>query len=741
MQTRHFLPPGGAKRPQLLFLGLVCGLTALLSGCLPPPSGKGGSNAQSPSPSAPQGPSTKDSMGRLRDSAEGLGAAVVAHNQPVASYHLRVLEVTLGTLREQHGGVGELADQKLGGSVAALRVALEDADWAEVTQKHEALVASCASCHPPPWRNGTAPIGSASGLGLARARLRLGVLAAEGEDATRQRWEPLAQHLAAALQVDFEVVPLGFAAVGPALAQEEVDFLLTNPASFARYRERHGLRLLTTLLSRREGKGYALFGGLLVMRREELRPVANLKGLRLAAVDPDSLGGWRLQRAELLAAGIDPERDLEVTFHGTHEAVLRALQEGKADVGAVRTGALSDLIARGELPPEVLQVLGGGRNLYTQGLSARDFPFPLSTRLVPQWPLCARANLPEDLCLEVAKALLRLRPQDPACRAARIQGFGLPRDYSLVQQLVAQQDGVEPPPTGWRAAARALRPPLTLDLALLVALALAILGLLRRSARLRVERDAALAELERDPLTGLLTARALPQAFDSLRAREQPGQELALVHIDLDDFRETCTSYGGEVAEAVLRHVAGRLEAAAPEASVHRLRGDELLMLTCIEPAKVEALVGRLLEEIARPIRLGARLVVQGATLGIALAPSEGARLVSLLDRAGAAMARAKRTHKGSFLVASEGTQTDPGAEPEPLRFSQRGLENPTYVPSGETRALKGEPSNEAEGPADPDETEVSGPTVILAPRGEADAKAPAKSEADAKAPAKSDEG
>jgi diguanylate cyclase (GGDEF)-like protein len=646
-------------------------------------------------------------MGKLRDSAQGLGTAIADRNHPVASYHLRVMERTLDSLREQHSGVGELANQKLGKNVAALRGALDDADWVQVTAKHEALVASCTSCHPPPWKDGTAPVGSAAAFGMARVRLRLGVLAAEGEAAARDRWAPLARHLATSLEVDFEVVPLGFDAVGPALAEERVDFLLTNPASFARYRQRHGLRLLATLLNRREGKGYALFGGLLVMRAQEVRPLASLKGLRLAAVDPDSLGGWRLQRAELVAAGLDPERDLEVTFYGTHQAVLEAVQQGQADVGAARTGAVSRLIAQGELPPGALGVLGGARSLYTGGLSARDFPFPLSTRLVPQWPISARPNLPEELSLEVAKALLRLQPQDPACRVAKIQGFGLPRDYSLVQRLVAEQDGVKPAPTGWRSAALALRPQLILDVALLIGLALAVLTLLRKSAGLRAERDAARGELERDPLTGLSTARSLPREFDRIRGEGEPNKELALVHIDLDDFRETCTSFGGEVAEAVLRHVAGRLGEAAPEASIFRLRGDEMIMLAWLEPAGVEAFAKRLLEEIARPIRLGERLVVQGATMGIALAPAEAARLASLSDRAGAAVAKGKLTRRGSFLVASESSSVG-GEGSEALSFLQGGLQNPTQVPSGVTLAVEGSLSS-----AD-DVTDVSGPTVIL---------------------------
>ncbi|MCA8925395.1 MAG: PhnD/SsuA/transferrin family substrate-binding protein [Planctomycetes bacterium] len=653
-------------------------------------------------------------MVKLRESAEGLGAAIAAHNQPVASYHLKHLELTLQALRQEHGAMGALAQEKLGASMSALRVALEDAEWPDVEQKHESLIASCTSCHPPPWRDGIAPVGSASALGLARSRLRLGVLAAEGEQATRERWEPLAEYLAATLQVGVELVPLGFDAVGPALAQSRLDFLLTNPASFARYRERYGLRLLTTLLSRREGEGYALFGGLLVMREDEVRALKDLKGLRLAAVDPGSLGGWRLQRAELLAAGVDPERDLEVSFHSTHDAVLLAVQDGEADVGAVRTGTLSDMIARGKLAPGGLRVLGGERNLYTEGLSGKDFPFPLSTRLVPQWPLCANPDVPEELSLEVAKALLNLRHTDPACRAAKIQGFGLPRDYSLVQQLVAEQDGVGPAPTGWRSAARALRPPLVLDGVLLIALGLAIVGLLRRGTALRAQRDAALGELERDPLTGLLTARSLAREFARVRSSGQPGQELALLHVDLDGFRETCTTFGSEVAEAVLRHVAGRLAEAAPQTSLHRLRGDELILLTSAKPAEVESLVERLLEEIARPIRLGERLVVQKATVGVALAPLEDARLPSLLDRAGAAMARAKLTHRGAFLIAGEGSPSDPegetgtGIDDEPLRFMRSRQSTPTKLPSGNTLMVKAPPP-------DPDlSTSLGGPTEVM---------------------------
>lgn len=87
------------------------------------------------------------------------------------------------------------------------------------------------------------------------------------------------------------------------------------------------------LCSRRAGKAdYS--SALFVKGDSDIKTVADLKGKRAAWVAKESSAGYVVPRLKLLAEGFDPEQLAEQTFRRTHEAVVRAVMTGDADVGA-----------------------------------------------------------------------------------------------------------------------------------------------------------------------------------------------------------------------------------------------------------------------------------------------------------------------------------------------------------------------------------------------------------------------
>lgn len=160
-----------------------------------------------------------------------------------------------------------------------------------------------------------------------------------------------------------------------------------------------------------------------------------------------------------------------------------------------------------------------------------------------------------------------------------------------------------------------------------------------------------------DVLTGLPNRRRfmdrLEQAILSARRHHQV---LAVVYIDLDGFKPINDAHGHAAGDHVLREVASRLLAQLRATdTVGRLGGDEFaVVLTDLESADVARMVGgKLFDEIARPIRLGAQSFRVGASGGIALFPDHGADAQQLLARADEAMYAVKASGKNALRLWS----------------------------------------------------------------------------------------
>ena len=173
----------------------------------------------------------------------------------------------------------------------------------------------------------------------------------------------------------------------------------------------------------------------------------------------------------------------------------------------------------------------------------------------------------------------------------------------------------------------------------------------RREMERRLDRAARF-----DDLTGLPNRSSFAGLLgQALAARRGAPQGLALMLIDLDDFRVFNDALGHAVGDALLKAVGERLAAEMRGADgVARLGADEFVVVQSAVggPADAESLAARLLDSFRRPFPVGGQELMVGATIGIALAPSEaaaegGADL--LLRHAELALQRAKAVSRGTF--------------------------------------------------------------------------------------------
>ena len=153
-----------------------------------------------------------------------------------------------------------------------------------------------------------------------------------------------------------------------------------------------------------------------------------------------------------------------------------------------------------------------------------------------------------------------------------------------------------------------------------------------------------------DGLTGLHNRVAAADALEAALGRSRgSGVGLALLFVDLDDFKRANDTHGHAVGDQVLRAVAQRMQDAAREGDfVARLGGDEFMILAenMTDPAEAAALGRQVVDAISTPVQLGPIRVGVGASVGIALAANGDEEPTQLLAWADLAVYRAKQ-HSG----------------------------------------------------------------------------------------------
>ena len=264
------------------------------------------------------------------------------------------------------------------------------------------------------------------------APVRIGVLSHRGDPLTQRNWDPTAQYLTSALPGwCFEIVPLDFEDVETAVAERAVDFVLVNPSMYVELEVRHRIARIATMRNGVGALARNVFGGVIFTRadRDDIRSLADLRGHRLMAVHPSSLGGWQMAWAELRRHGLDPERDLAgLHFGGIHDAVVRAVRDRDMDAGTVRTDILERMAAEGLIDLADFRIL----NPQTEP----EFPLARSTPLYPEWPFSRVHGTPQELAQQVAIALMQMPRDAEAAFAGNYAGWTVPLDYQPVHLLL-----------------------------------------------------------------------------------------------------------------------------------------------------------------------------------------------------------------------------------------------------------------------------------------------------------------
>jgi diguanylate cyclase len=171
-----------------------------------------------------------------------------------------------------------------------------------------------------------------------------------------------------------------------------------------------------------------------------------------------------------------------------------------------------------------------------------------------------------------------------------------------------------------------------------------------------------------DALTGLPNReQARNRLSSALAAAVQLERKLAVLYLDLDNFKRVNDTLGHAVGDELLCLVAARLKHSLRAADdvdaeghpsprsnhIARLGGDEFIVIlpSVRSAADAAAVAGRLIAELQQPMRLALHTLVVTPSIGIALYPADGMDVDSLLRNADLAMYFAKRKGPGMYAL------------------------------------------------------------------------------------------
>lgn len=261
-------------------------------------------------------------------------------------------------------------------------------------------------------------------------QVKIGVLAKRGVKSTLRRWDVLADYLNNLIDSHhFSIEPLSFAELEESVKNNKVDFVITNTMYYVILESRYGVSRIATLINSDKKHILKEFGGVIFTKSDNdaINEVEDLQSKSFGAVSRLSFGGWVMGYEELIKNSID-EDDIDLSFLETHDAVVKAVLAGKVDAGTVRTDTLERMASEGVINLSDIKIIGAKKY--------DNFPFLVSTKLYPEWPIAKLNHTSDTLSNRVLASLITYQQSTEHTSKNDILGWTVPLDYSSVHELL-----------------------------------------------------------------------------------------------------------------------------------------------------------------------------------------------------------------------------------------------------------------------------------------------------------------
>ncbi|MBI5451311.1 MAG: PAS domain S-box protein [Gammaproteobacteria bacterium] len=269
-------------------------------------------------------------------------------------------------------------------------------------------------------------------------QVKVAILADIGFGAAEQHWQSTMDYLNDRLPGQrFSLLPYSTTAdLTHAGYMNEFDFAIVPPDVYLTLEKDRGASVILSLVRQGNELGLTQYGSVVITRsdRTDLKTLADLRGQTILTSRANPWITWLTVKYELLELGMDPEDDLKQVEMSNliQPEIINNVLTGAYDAGIVSSGLLEDLAMEGRLDPSQLRIIGARR------LPPDVYPFAVSTRLYPEWPLIKLDHTSEKLAKSVAQQLLLITPDMPAALAGDYAGWTIPNDYGDVDRVLKQ---------------------------------------------------------------------------------------------------------------------------------------------------------------------------------------------------------------------------------------------------------------------------------------------------------------
>ena len=164
-----------------------------------------------------------------------------------------------------------------------------------------------------------------------------------------------------------------------------------------------------------------------------------------------------------------------------------------------------------------------------------------------------------------------------------------------------------------------------------------------------------------DSLTGLPNRRLMLDRLEQLIKQSTRSQtSLAVIYIDLDNFKDVNDSRGHDFGDELLKVVAQRLRSEVRDTdTVARIGGDEFVILLgqLDRPEKADIIIREILKNLSEPVPINGEMIYVTASFGISMFPNDGDDGKALLLAADQAMYAAKSNGRNGFQYFTSSLQ------------------------------------------------------------------------------------
>ena len=260
-----------------------------------------------------------------------------------------------------------------------------------------------------------------------KTNIHIAVQAFLGKEDARKKWQPTIDYLNKELSnyvFDLVVIEAPNVALLRSLVdQDEVDYVIAQPIATVELQYLYGTNPELTKLDK---SGESVFGSVIFTssNSKSINTLNDLKGHTFAGANPVGLGGWILGYDHLMLNDINPYDEFSIVeFLGRQDNIVDAVINGLIDAGVVRTGVIENMIAQQRIERDEIKVLD----------SKTDFPYLLTTGLVPEWSFSSTMQTDTELTQIIKEKLLSF---NSGYYANKMTGWTTAADYKPMHNLL-----------------------------------------------------------------------------------------------------------------------------------------------------------------------------------------------------------------------------------------------------------------------------------------------------------------